>query len=77
MGRRCALSEIEKAQIKVLSDKGISFPVIARDIKWSRNVVSTSGKTEKHMEPRNKLDVNRNWAQLPAEECYEKLQGKE
>ena len=37
---RCALSEIEKAQIKVLSDKGFSFLVIARDIKKSRKVIS-------------------------------------
>ena len=40
MGRRCALSEIGKAQIKVLSVKGFSFLIIARDIKRSRKVLS-------------------------------------
>ena len=40
MGRRCALSEIGKSQIKVLSDKGFSFSVIARDIKRSRKVIN-------------------------------------
>ena len=40
MGRKCAVSEIEKAQIKALSDKGFSFSVIARDIKRSIKVIS-------------------------------------
>ena len=40
MGRMCALSEIVKAQVKVLSDKGFSFSVIARNIKRSRKVIS-------------------------------------
>ena len=33
MGRICNVSEIEKAKIKVLSDKELSFSVIARNIK--------------------------------------------
>ena len=40
MGRRCASSEIEKAQIKVISEKGFSFSVIAKDTKKSRKVIS-------------------------------------
>ena len=74
---RCAVSEIEKAQIKVLSDKGFSFSVIARDIRGLERWQATFCKTQKHMEPKNRLDIHRSWAQPPAEECYEKLQGKE
>ena len=39
MGRKCSVSEIEKAQIKVLSHKG-SFSVIAWDIKRCRKGMS-------------------------------------
>ena len=41
MGRKCALSEIEKPQIKVLSDKGFLFSVITRDIKRPIKVISS------------------------------------
>ena len=40
MGKRYPLSEIEKAQIKILSDKGFPFLVIARDIKRFRKMIS-------------------------------------
>ena len=40
MGRWCALSETKKFQIKLLSNKGFSFSVIARNIKRYRKVIS-------------------------------------
>ena len=40
MGSRYTQSEIEKAQIKVLNDKGYLFSVIAWNMKKSRKVMS-------------------------------------
>ena len=40
MGRMCTLSEIQKAQINVLSNKLFLFSVIVRDIKRSKKVIS-------------------------------------
>ena len=79
MGRKCASSEIEKAQIKVLSDKRFSFSVIAGDIKRFRKVISNFLQDQEAYGTKKSigLDIPRSRAQPPAEEYYEKLHGKE
>ena len=74
MGRRYALSEIKKALIKVLSDKGFFFSVIARDIEVISNLLQDPEAYG------TKKSTGCSLKQSPTtttEECHEKLQGKE